>query len=269
MNFESYIRSGILESYALGLGTPAERAEVERNIAQYPVLAAELKAIEDSLAAYAQAHAIAPPDGLKSKILEKIESEMKAPTPEPTPDPPSSEGGSGGGWTLKSLLPWFIAGIAVALGVALWTSKTEYREQQALMRTMEQQLKDCKSDSMLQQQLRQDMAFINDPATRRIDMLGDVGGQLSVYLNASQQAVFATTARMKPLPANQDYQLWVIVEGNPNPVPLEVFQPGSDPLALVPVSFREKVQAFAVSLEPKGGSPDGKPTQVLMIGALS
>lgn len=268
MNIESYIRSGILESYALGLGTPAERAEVERNIAQYPVLAAELKAIEDSLAAYAQAHAIAPPDGLKSKILEKIESEINSPTPEPTPESPSSNGG-GGGWTLASLLPWFLAGIAVALGVALWNNKTEYREQQAIMRKMEQQLKDCKSDSILQQQLRQDMAFINDPATRRIDLLGEVGGQLSVYHNASQQAVFATTARMKPLPANQDYQLWVIVEGNPNPVPLEVFQPGSDPLALVPVSFREKVQAFAVSLEPKGGSPNGKPTQVLMIKEMS
>ena len=48
MNVEAYISSGILEAYALGELSEQERAEVEKNLAQYPALRKELALIEET-----------------------------------------------------------------------------------------------------------------------------------------------------------------------------------------------------------------------------
>jgi anti-sigma-K factor RskA len=70
---------------------------------------------------------------------------------------------------------------------------------------------------------------------------------------------------MLPAPdAQKDYQFWVVVKDNPNPIPLSVFAPSDIPTVM---AYYPDAVAFAVSLEPKGGSPNGVPTAVVMMGA--
>ena len=45
MNIQEYIASGILETYFLGELSSAEQAEVEKNVAEYPEIRAELDRI--------------------------------------------------------------------------------------------------------------------------------------------------------------------------------------------------------------------------------
>jgi anti-sigma-K factor RskA len=70
--------------------------------------------------------------------------------------------------------------------------------------------------------------------------------------------------------AGHDYELWM-VEGQNAPVSMGVI-PAGDAVRL-PVEPNVKARlgkgiALAISLEPRGGSPNGKPTEVVAVGAL-
>ncbi|MGP4843089.1 anti-sigma factor [Marinobacter sp. 1Y8] len=75
--------------------------------------------------------------------------------------------------------------------------------------------------------------------------------------------------RLKPVAAtpaegNQDYELWVVPEGDGNPMSLGVIPVGKDMLQIrLSPETRAALsvsRTLAISLEPKGGSPTGAPT---------
>lgn len=69
MDTQQYIESGILEEYALGILSDAERSEVERLAAIHPEIRHELDAIVMGLDAYAEAHSITPPADMRERVL--------------------------------------------------------------------------------------------------------------------------------------------------------------------------------------------------------
>ena len=69
MNTQEYISSGIVESYVLGLTSPEERSEFEQMCRQYPEVLKARNAFELAMEKQAMENAIAPPAGLKNKIL--------------------------------------------------------------------------------------------------------------------------------------------------------------------------------------------------------
>lgn len=72
MDIEEYIRSGIIESYALGLATASERAEFEQLMAQYPELKAALSFFEYQLELFAICHETTPPPGIRELIEARV-----------------------------------------------------------------------------------------------------------------------------------------------------------------------------------------------------
>ncbi|HEV2482785.1 MAG TPA: hypothetical protein VGS79_24135 [Puia sp.] len=72
MDIEQYIRSGIVESYALGLATASERAEFEQGMVQYPELKAALSVFEYQLEQFAICHETPPPPGLREQIEARV-----------------------------------------------------------------------------------------------------------------------------------------------------------------------------------------------------
>ncbi|HEX8428313.1 anti-sigma factor [Hymenobacter sp.] len=69
MDTQQYIESGILEEYALGILSDAERSEVERLAAIHPEIRHELDAIVMGLDAYAEAHSLTPPADMRERVL--------------------------------------------------------------------------------------------------------------------------------------------------------------------------------------------------------
>ena len=68
MDIEEYIRSGIIESYALGLATASEREEFELLMAEHPGLRTALSVFEYQLEAFALVHETTPPTGMRERI---------------------------------------------------------------------------------------------------------------------------------------------------------------------------------------------------------
>ncbi len=69
LNTVEYIESGILEIYALGMLSEAERAEVEDMAAKYPEVKQALREIEEALGDMALSESVSPPPALKDDIL--------------------------------------------------------------------------------------------------------------------------------------------------------------------------------------------------------
>jgi anti-sigma factor RsiW len=75
LNIKDYISSGILEAYALGDLSDLERREVEKNLAQYPELKAELMLIEETQEELLMKLSITPRTSVKEKLFVKIDQQ--------------------------------------------------------------------------------------------------------------------------------------------------------------------------------------------------
>ena len=72
MNIELYIQSGIVESYVLGLASPAEVAEFEQLLPHFPQLKEALSDFEYHLELFAIDHEVPPPPGSREKIEARL-----------------------------------------------------------------------------------------------------------------------------------------------------------------------------------------------------
>jgi len=72
VNIYHYIDSGIVESYVLGLASPAEAAEFEKFLPLHPVLQDRLHDLELRLEEFALRHQVPPPAGTWELIEDRI-----------------------------------------------------------------------------------------------------------------------------------------------------------------------------------------------------
>lgn len=72
MNIHQYIRSGIIESYALGLASAEERAEIEQLLPLYPLLKDALSDFEYDLEYFSIQNEVQPPSDSFAKIEERL-----------------------------------------------------------------------------------------------------------------------------------------------------------------------------------------------------
>lgn len=251
MNVSEYISSGILESYALGELTESERAEVERNLAQYAELRKELALVEETMEAFLMKAGKVPRTGVKEKILRQI-------------TPPEAKVIRLNAWRYAAA-----ASIVIALSASLlaynyygrWKeSETSLLELRAFNQQMAQ---DYNHVNQRLDDMETGMKIMGNPAFQRVVMKGTTnspGAMASVYWNQSTAETYLSIQNLKGLAQEQQYQLWAIVDGKP--VDMGVFDTfdGLHKMKDVP-----RAAAFAVTIEPKGGktSPTMEMMQVL------
>jgi anti-sigma-K factor RskA len=244
--------------YVLGVLTPEETREFEAALGrdfELQHLVEKLRVSRDALAgALPQA---TPPPALKEKILAQISAQEKiVPLLTNIDD-------HGIGWSIW--LPWALAAcLAIVCGVSL-------SQQRNLRQKIGEQAKQIVDLNVLADSLRsetQDLQHAvatlqetNRLANLRIAMLGSMLSDspkavaVSLWDDKEQRGVFVVQ-NLKPLPADKDYQLWVIDPKYPTPVSAGVFQ--VDAQGNVRLQFKadkliESASKFAVTQEPKGG----------------
>ncbi|MBO3699167.1 anti-sigma factor domain-containing protein [Roseivirga sp. E12] len=254
MDIEKYISSGILEAYVLDTLSAEERKGVEDMVNQYPELQAELEAIELSLEAVAMRTAVTPPAGLKDSILSAVEESTptEAPVQETkvvTMEQPST--------TWKYLVAASIA-LALISGYmafdyrAKWKSTNEaYAELVGNNTLMADQYN--KVNQRLEG-IERDFEVVSNTEFLRVPMAGTenaLEASASVFWNKRTEELFLNIQNLKDLSEDQQYQLWAIIDGKP--VDAGVFDLGAEGLIKMKNTASQAV-AFAVTIEPKGGS---------------
>ena len=262
MDLQSFIQSGLLESYVLGQCTRGERALVEQMLAKHPEARAELSAIEQALEGYAQSQAIAPPPGLKGQIMDAIERESSPAAAAP------KRPRSGAMLLLFQLLA---LGLLAAAAFLFFQKNKEADENTALRKQVadiEVRLNACTQSI---DDMRNFIRVLRDPETRPV-RISDKPGQPSeeklktyVFSNTPRCEVLLDISGLPAAGPGEYFQMWALVDGAPVSMGMINLQ---SPGGLQKFDCVPNAGAYAVSMEDK---PEGNPvpTVVRMSGALA
>ena len=247
--------------YAAGALTETEAREFENAARGNAELRQLVTSLRDATGALAgTVPLLAPPAELKRKILSQLDEREKI-VPLTAPS----------GWPNQPAvwLPWALAACLAVLCVVLVQRDSRLSDRVETLNRMAAELQNTTTD--LQQTILA-LRETNRVDNLRIAMLGSLltdepkAAMVSLWDEDRQNGVIVGE-NLKPLPADKDYQLWVIDPQYKTPVDAGVFQ--VDAKGGVRVSFKAKqriatANKFAVTQEAKGGSDVPKGTMVLI-----
>jgi anti-sigma-K factor RskA len=267
MNSQEYIDSGILEFYVMGSLPEADMEKVRDMAARFPEIAEEIRKIEIILESYAQANAIEPAPDLKEKVLNKVGQLSRVFNKK---EPLSGKN------NIRSLSPdegsgsfyKYLAAAAIALLITssafnyfVWEKLKKTKQELATLNNEKQEY--ANQLLLVKSSYDQTLAEINvlqNKDYQSIEMKGlpvFPNTIARVYWNRQTSETFVDIGNLPAPPAGKQYQLWALLDGKP--VDAGVFNPG---IPLQKVKNVTNAQAFAITLEPVGGS--SSPTMASM-----
>ncbi|HRI59405.1 MAG TPA: anti-sigma factor [Saprospiraceae bacterium] len=266
MDLQSFIQSGLLESYVLGQCTAEERALVERMLGEHAEARAELAAIEKALEGYAAANAAAPPAWMKGRILDIIDNESATPKP-PAPSPPTAPVSRPPNLKLFQLLTLAFALLSGFFFFQKCNLDSEKTALETRVEGLQKQIDSCQEAGLLKEKLLQVNRLLRDrDDTRIVPLSNGANGKFTAfaYHNTARCEV-AIDLNSLPAPDQGKYfQLWSIVNGATVSMGMVDLQAAGGWL-VVPCQTGASVLAISQESNPKGNPA---PTEVLMTGNI-
>lgn len=264
INIKEYIESGILEDYLSGNVSEQERREVECLSKIYPEIKTELNQLGEVIERHAFAHRVAPPAALKDKIMAQLEFSDELPNNAQTEESEETETEADETPVIalnsrQSSFQWgwvAAASVAALIGAAVYfNSRIE-----TLTGTVAQQADELKQKTEL-------IANINNADNQFVTLKGvekSPNSAVRVVWNPKTQEVQLNVLSLPVPDATKQYQLWALVGGKP--VDLGVFDVNN---AMQKMKAIPQAEAFAVTLEKKGGSPTPHLEELYVMGKVA
>ena len=270
-DIKAYIESGILELYVLGDVSPDEKLQVEELALKHPVIKAELDEIERSMQLYAEYNAVEPATHLRDRVLNSLLTNFgDDSTFDKEPDvqtakvvsmaPPKSYNFYK--YAFAACLALLLASVAVM--VSMYNKLQDSNNTIAALQSDKQHFANTVSLKEGELEVLQDVSFkfLKLQATAK----APTGSQITVAWSPAKKKVWIDMKSLK-MPENDkehQYQLWALVAGKP--VDLGVFDANADTADMKEMKSIASADAFAVTLEPKGGSPTPTMDEMMVIG---
>lgn len=280
MNIQDYIESGKLELFLLGELSEREREEVLTLAKTYPEIQQELDALEKAMFAFDQATGKSPSQEVKKKIFASLEDEFKPEQPTSKESPTPSSGAAPSETKVVKISPWKSFAIAASLVAILTSAAAIYfagkfydteekfiallQDQQVMADNLNQvKLQYEETDSRLDRLVAGDF--------KRVEMKGESfpmqkDAKVDVFWDSNAQEVFVAVNRLNSLSAEFDYQLWAI--GKDGPVGIGLVNPG-EKFTLQQMQAVAEAGAFAITIEPKGGSKSPTLDKLVVLGEVA
>lgn len=286
----AYIESGVLELYVLGDISAEEKLQVEAMAQKHPAVKTELDEIEKAMALYADVHDIEPAVELRDRVLNSLLTNFGDDRNLKTIQHTDHDGGIGRNVrTIQSnnepsiipMAPRATAGafykyafaasllllcVSVAALTIVYKRLQLSQEQLVSLRLSEQKF--SRQVSIMDDEL----AVFRDPSFRFVQLKGlpkNPQSILTVAWSPKKQKVMVdlSNAELPATTKSQQYQLWAIANGKP--VDLGVFDKAApDSADMKPMKSIGAAQAFAVTIEPRGGSVNPTMNQMVVLASL-
>lgn len=251
----------------MGLVTDQERTEFEAYCVQYPEVAQARDAFERSLESSLVADAVPPPQFLREKIRERVlESDRLAaveeePAEEVTP-------------VRKLVLwKWIAAASIVLLAVSLYwgiTANNRSNKLQDIAKENETLKTQLAATTSQLEQVRADAEALQQPDVKMASLKGtpvSPASYVTVYWDTTNKDVYLMVNNLPKPAGDKQYQLWALIDIKP--VELGVLQMSQEKLIpMVKMKGVQNAQAFAITLEPRGGSQNPTLDQMYVVGKL-
>ena len=256
MNVQDYIASGMIENYVLGLAGAEERAEFERMSAAHAEVRAAREAFEMILEKHLQDQSISPPANLKSKIFAEIEIENDRKQEKIVPVRRTTVVKANWSRTVAAAAIILLIGSTI-VNFYFFTQYKKYINKYDELIANQNQM--AATNESLQTKLRDyATAFdhLKDTGMAMVKMVDAPnsprpGNSTTVYWDMKSKDVYLLVNNLPKPAAEKQYQLWAIVDGKP--VDAGIFDM-NDPLPFIKMKNIPQAQAFAITLEKRGGS---------------
>ncbi|MBU2020437.1 MAG: anti-sigma factor [Bacteroidetes bacterium] len=272
MDLKEYISSGIIESYALGILGDQERREVECLSKIYPELAQELFSAQEAIERLSGEWKKTPPAALKQSVMEAISKEARAESAsaKKVTKVISLNNSVKSNNFVKYAAAASFVGLAVIGGLYI-SSRNQINTQQEQLVAQEQTTQKLSNEVQeLQASLEvfdTQKEILLDKGTKMVALTGtDISPEsdMKMFWNPEKKKVGMYNTRLPKPASDLQYQLWAIVDGKP--VDLGVFDVLNEKELVTKDLDLKNIQAFAVTLEKKGGSPSPNLEQLYVIG---
>ncbi len=253
MDIDQYISSGILEAYLLGNLPEREKKALEQLMEQHDTLKEELISIQNTLEAMAHQLAIVPEDSTREDFLEKLHQLQKEQAAKVQPIHHR--------WPLTRLqiaasIVWLLITFSIPVYFYLQLKKvqTEFDEALSQNKTLSAYLYVVRNP---------DFAQISLAATET-----SPGQYAAVFWNPTTGELYLDASGLSSPDPAQQYQLWAL-QGE-KPVSMGVFDPDQENSpGLKKMEIIRQADAFAVTLEPHGGSREPTVSALQVMGKVS
>lgn len=231
----------------LGIASADERAEFENMCRQYPEVLQARIAFELSLEKQAMENAIEPSVDLKKKIFDEINPSGKIKSITET--------------SVRNLtwLKVAVAACFILLAGSIWWN-LKLRDEN----------KELKNDLISSNEMITEMKnAVQQPSVKMARMDGtSVSPQsfATVYWDTTTHDVYLLVNNLPKPASDKQYQLWALLNGKP--IDMGVLEISEKPLQLYRMKNIQAAQAFAITLEKKGGSPTPTLDKMYVLGKL-
>jgi anti-sigma-K factor RskA len=254
-------------AYALGALDGNELLEFEAHLKSgCPICAAEVASM---MAASSRLPAalppVPPPPALRQRVLGAVHASARAKGQVDA----RTEGLLAQGAAHPARRPWLTWGLTFAVIVMIVVFSMSYN---SLLNTLIEKNETITGQqtkiTALTDELQRKTEILKVLESRRIDVVTMDGLKVNpvgfgkIIWDPDKKVAILQVSNMPKVPKDKDYQLWVIKQKDPTPISAGVFAVENEgetenyfkvqPLAVVE---RNEIDAFAVTLEPKGGVP--------------
>lgn len=231
-----FLDTDLLEKHLLGTTTLEESMQVERYIAMYPEVRKTYDELQANLETFAKLYALKTPEGLKTKILNRIKAQNTG--------------------RRKFQRYAFAASIAALLFAGssyfFWNQNQNLQDENVIVnnriRTLEEDMKEQLED------VRNQFIVLNNPQTKKYTVNGNKKAKelkAVAYINPVKKLSYINVRSLPNLPDNQCYQMWAEVNGEM--VNLGVIRNVDDKDRLRPLPYAENAVGY-ITIEPQGGN---------------
>jgi anti-sigma-K factor RskA len=281
---KAYIESGILELYVLGDVTPTEKRQVEEMASKYPEIKTELNGIERSMELYAKENEVEPSENLRGRVLGSLltnlgddrnftaaprhsETDTEYEEDEEDDNIISLPTRKENDFYKYAFAASFVLLIASTIALISVYSKLQDSNNQLVALQLDKQHFANRVNLM-----DKELTVFRDTSYKLIHLKGTAktpSSVVTVAFSRGQKKVVIDMANMK-IPENDkehQYQLWALVGGKP--VDLGVFDAKRDTITDINIKEMKSIasaDAFAVTLEPRGGSVNPTMDQMMVLG---
>ena len=260
MDIKAYIESGVIESYVLGMAEAQEAAELEQLSRQYPEIRKAIDEFEAALEQQALSAAVAPAAHVKEQLFASLANEFAEEEKK--------------GRVIAFRFSRFVAAASIILLVASAALNIYFYNQvrstsnayQALLVEKNSLFAENQNTQTKALDLYNSMQLMSDPNFTKISMPGVAGKETSlatIFWDNKSKDVYLLPNKLPEAGADQQYQLWAIVDGKPVDAGVIGACAGLCKMKNIP-----NASMFAITLEKKGGSAAPTMTQMYVAGKV-
>jgi hypothetical protein len=265
LEINEIISSGLLELYVLGKTNEQETTQVLAWKAQYPEVAGELLAIEDSLEQYDLAKAVSPSLDTKKNLLASIKKTSNTNTTTPTTMPTAVSSNdnvvamnTAPVRNINSNLKYAVAAsVALLIGSAIFNmvTYTKYNKANSDLAAAQQKINTQSEDIAA---LQNNLEVPLNNSSQQVVLKGTATAPTStakIFWIRNTGDVYVEASGLPEAPQGSQYQLWAIIDGKPVDAGMIGYNKKGQKYNIQKMKSFGKAQAFAITLEKEGGSP--------------